>query len=57
MSRIYNATKKKLILLTEVESDDAQQFKEWLVVEPYASEKYSDGKNRRYVVEQRFSTI
>ena len=50
MSRIYNATKKKLILLTEVESDDARQFKEWLVVEPYASEKYSDGKNRRCVV-------
>ena len=50
MSRIYNATKKKLILLTEVESDYAQQFKEWLVVEPYASEKYSDGKNHRYVV-------
>lgn len=50
MSRIYNATKKKLILLTEVESDDAQQFKEWLVVEPYVSEKYNDGKNRRYVV-------
>lgn len=50
MSRIYNTTEKKLILLTEVESDDAQQFKEWLVVEPGKSEKYNDGKNRRCVV-------
>lgn len=50
MSCIYNTTEKKLILLTEVESDDAQQFKEWLVVEPGKSQKYNDGKNRRYVV-------